>query len=135
MKELKNSILDKEYFLQDMKIERVELKDVKGDIEYFLKAEYEILEIDENIVTINAKVKSGFDPAVMFKGKFNFDIRVDFENDISGENEIEEHLEGIFRNLGSEISYLVAICTKSMGGSPLIVPPLMVEYKKKEIKK
>ena len=60
----------------------------------------------------------------MFIAKFRYNVIVEFENDIT-DDEVYKNINDILDSIGSEISCLISILTRSMGGSPLIVPPVV----------
>ncbi|KXA06738.1 hypothetical protein [Clostridium perfringens] len=121
---MNNRIIDTQFFMENMEIERI-VNDVKaGDINYELNLQYYIHDINENTVALKVKCDSGFKPSLMFIAKFRYNVIVEFENDIT-DDEVYKNINDILDSIGSEISCLISILTRSMGGSPLIVPPVV----------
>ncbi|SHF15062.1 hypothetical protein [Clostridium fallax] len=121
---MNNRIIDTQFFMENMEFERI-VNDIKaGEINYELNLQYYIHDINENTVSLKVKCDSGFRPSLMFIAKFRYNVVVEFENDIT-DDEVYKNINDILDSIGSEISCLISILTRSMGGSPLIVPPVV----------
>lgn len=130
---MNNKIVDTQLFMESMEIERI-INDIKADnVSYELNLEYYIDVLDENRVVLKIACDSGFKPNLMFRAKFKYAFIIEFENDITDED-IYANEEDIFDSIGSEVSYLIAILTRNMGGSPLIVPPVVSKINRLEKK-
>lgn len=128
---MKNNVINTEVFMDNMNIEKI-INDVKVDeINYELNIKYYIDEFEEEKVLLKVICDSGFKPNLMFRANFNFSVVVEFEKVVTVED-VEANIEDIFDSMGGEISYLIATLTRSMGGSSLIVPPIVNKIEKIE---
>lgn len=127
---MKNNVINTDLFMDSMSIEKI-INEVKTEeINYELNIKYYIDEYEDEKAFIQAICDSGFKPNLMFRADFKFSIVAEFEKDVTSED-VESNIEYIFdSSIGREISYLIATLTKSMGGSPLIVPPIINKIEK-----
>lgn len=128
---MKNNVVNTELFMNSMNIEKI-VNEVKvSEINYELNIKYYIDEFEEEKVLLKVICDSGFKPNLMFRASLNFDVVVEFEKEVALED-VESNIEDILDSMGSEISYLIAALTRSMGGSSLIVPPIVNKIEKLE---
>lgn len=125
MEKFNNEIMDRDFSVRKVAINRIYTDtDEIEEIIYVSNLKYKITNIKENIINLLLKVKCGFNPSTMFEADIEFNMFVEFKNEIN-QDEVIQNIEEIAAPIGSEISYLLAIFTKSMGNSPLIVPPVI----------
>lgn len=115
-------ISNKDFLLRSIKVNRILEEESVEDIEYSINAKYKILENKNGDITLRVLVSAGFIPDMMFKAELEFNVYINMEIDIA-DKEIDKNIEELLYFLGSEVSYLLATITKSMGGSALILPP------------
>lgn len=121
---MRNNVIDTALFMESMNIEKI-INDIKpDDVEYELNVRYYLDEFDENKALLKVICDSGFKPNLMFRANFKFNAIVEFEKEVTSDD-IDSNIDEIVDSIGSEISYLIATLTKSMGGSSLIVPPII----------
>ncbi|MDU4320570.1 MAG: hypothetical protein E7I47_14820 [Clostridium sp.] len=125
-------IVDRDLFLQSLTTKKLRIEDKESDnIKYKANAQYRIINIADNISVIKTKINCGFEPKSFFEAEIEYNIRVEFEEEV-GEEYIDENIKEILFPVLGECSYLLAIITKGMVNTPLILPTFISKYEKVE---
>lgn len=129
LKKILDSINDRTLILRSIKVDEVVAKnDGEHDIEYNLDFEYKIVENKNGIVNLKVKSEAYFEPEMVLKALMEFNLYYDIDGEVS-DDEIYGNIEELLSPIGSEVSCLLALITKSMSGTPLILPPVIKEIR------
>lgn len=122
-----NKLIRRSIKLLSVEAKALEIPRDSDSLEFDSHTDCVVKETDsENEYIVNATVKAFNEPAALFDMTFSYQITLKF-GDYTTKEEVEENAPVLIGNIGSEVSYMIAVLTNEMFGTKIIVPPLMMQ--------
>lgn len=131
--------MDKKLILDKVKAMRIYLNSIKGEnlekdsdpekeLEVNLISNYEIIENNENLLSIKVNSILDIDPKILLDIELEHIIEYQLNEKID-KKEIDDNINELLRPIGPEASFIISFLSEKMINNYLILPPT-IEIKK-----
>lgn len=129
----KENIVDLQYSLMNINFNILEDEiDNNIELEFNIKACYQIIEVKDKFINILVEVSSTFEPASKFESVALFNLDCEIKESLEL-HQIEDNMQTLLMTIGFHNSQIISFLTDKMYQTPFIAPPIIDQIDKKDL--